>query len=174
MKNQDHIPYAADEHDEHPGSNSAKFRRLMALLTRAKIKDDARHDLVYAWTNGRTASSRELTGNELSDLVWKFENHFDAPAVDLYLQAECKRLRAIVLKIATDCGIKEITDFAKFNKFMLEYSILKKELHRYTLNELHQLVVQFRGIETHYRNSAHTPGTKAWYHKNGMEVPCGN
>ncbi|MFK5282654.1 hypothetical protein ACI3PL_24125, partial [Lacticaseibacillus paracasei] len=87
-----------------------------------------------------------------------FENHFDAAAVDLTIQAECKKLRAVVLKIATDTGIKEPSDFVKFNRFMRDYSILKKELHKYTIEELHKLITQFRGIETNYRNSAHQAG----------------
>jgi hypothetical protein len=169
--NTEHIPHSESGNNQQA---EAKRRRLMALLTRAKISDDARHDLVYAWTNGRTSSSRDLLPQELTDLVWKFENHFDAPAVDLYLEAERKRLRSIVLKIATETGIKEPNDFIKFNRFMMEYSILKKELHKYTLEELHPLVRQFRGIETNFKNSASHPGTKAWFASNGLPTITNN
>lgn len=172
MKNHDQIPYSAgSDASEGKGSNTGSFRRLMALLNRAKINDDARHDLVYSWTRGRTASSRELTEAEIKDLIWKFENHFDAPAVTLYVESEMKRRRSIVLNMATETGIKEPTDFESFNRFMATRSIYKKELHKYTLTELDELIKQFRGLERNFNDSATHPGTKAWYKANGMPVP---
>ena len=174
MKNQDHIPYEGNEQDSRSGSNTGSFRRLMALLSRAKINDDARHDLVYSWTKGRTASSTGLTDSEIKDLIWKFENHFDAPAVNLYVESEMKRRRSIVLTMATETGIKEPNDFASFNRFMASRSIYKKELHKYTLTELDELIKQFRGLERNFNDSALHPGTKAWYKANGMPVATEN
>lgn len=175
MKNHNQIPYnASSDAGEGKGSNTGAFRRLMALLTRAKINEDARHDLVYSWTKGRTASSRELTESEIKDLIWKFENHFDAPAVTLYVESEMKRRRSIVLTMATETGIKEPNDFASFNRFMLSRSVYKKDLRKYTLTELDELIIQFRGLERNFNTSATHPGTKAWYKANGMPVPTEN
>lgn len=166
--NDQHIPFEANDPQ---AIREATRRRMMALFAKARLNDDMRHELVYAWTQGRTQSSSELEVQEMRDIIWKFEHQFDAPATVMYIEAEKKKLRAIVLKIATDTGIKEPENFEKFNRFMLNHSILKKELHRYTLEELFELVKQFRGLESHYRRSATTAGTKAWYHANGLPIP---
>lgn len=171
MPNNQHIPQNPND----PAAiKEAARRRMMALFAKARITEDMRHDLVYAWTNGRTNSSSKLDLSEMRDLCWKLENNFDAPATVMYLEAERKKLRAIVLKIATDTGIKEPSDFVKFNRFMKEYSILKKDLHKYTLEELHDLVKQFRGLERNYERSSQQPGTKAWHHAAGFPIPAEN
>ena len=170
--NQEHLPIESSGSGS--GRSNGMFRHLMGLLTKAKINDDARHDLVHAWTNGRTSSSKDLSASEIRDLVWKFENHFDAPAVDMYIELECKKLRSIVLKIASEVGIKEPNDFKVFNDFMKSRSILKKELHRYKLEELHELVKQFRGLQRNFARSAERPGTKAWYLERGISQPVAN
>lgn len=171
MKNDEHIP---QNPDDQTAAFQATRRRMMALFTRARIDDDMRHELVNAWTNGRTSSSASLFLSEMKDLIWKLENNFDAPATILYLEAERKKLRSIVLRIATDTGIKDPHDFVRFNRFMKEYSVLKKDLHKYTLEELQQLVRQFRALESNYKQSATHPGTKAWYQSSGIPVPVEN
>ena len=154
--------------------NKTLFGHMMALLSTHGITDDARHDLIFSWTNGRTSSSKDLNDTEIRDLCFKLEHQFDAPTVDMYLQLECKKLRSQVLKIATEVGIKDPDDFIRFNRFMKEHSILHKELKNYTLTELHELVKQFRSIERNYQHAAVTPGTKAWYHANRMTEPATN
>lgn len=160
-----------------PRKLSPLHGRLMGLLTRAGISDDERHNLVYAWTKGRTQSSVELTGDELRDLVWKFENQYTAAGneatgtragINLEVEYEMKRLRSIILKIASHVGIKEPDSFTTFNHFMVNRSILKKPLHKYTLSELTELRMQFHQIEKNYDRSAENGGTKAWFHKQQM------
>lgn len=164
-----HIPQGANDPQ---AIREATRRRMMALFSKARLTDDLRHDLVYAWTKGRTQSSTKLELQEMRDIIWKFENQFDAPATVLYLEAEKKKLRAIVLKIATETGIKEPDNFIRFNRFMIDYSILKKEMHKYTLEELFDLVKQFRGLQRNFERSAASPGTNAWYHAAGLPIPC--
>lgn len=163
-----------------PRKISPLHGRLMALLHRAGIDDNARHDLVYAWTKGRTKSSTMLTGEEIRDLVWRFEHEFQQGrhevdgtrmGVDLIVTFEMKRIRSVILKIATYVGLKEPNSFDRFNNFMKNRSVLKKELHKYTLDELHLLQAQFRQIEKNYERSANTGGTKAWYDKHGIPEP---
>ncbi len=85
-----------------------------------------------------------------------------------------KQKRSIVLKIATDCDIKESTDFKKFNAWMLKNSILKKQLNAYNYTELDDLIIQFRGIKRNYENSSEKVGTKAWHHTTGIPKPNNN
>ena len=77
--------------------------------------------------------------------------------------------RSIVLTIATRTGIKDADSWEKFNRWMLNNSVLKKELHKYKLDELDKLIKQFRGLEANYRKSAEKTGTKAWMHKNKFQ-----
>jgi hypothetical protein len=171
MPTNQHIP---QNPNNQAALKEAARRRMMQLFTKQHMPDDLRHDLINAWTGGRTSSTKDLELSEMKDLIFKLETNFDAPSAALYLESERKKLRAVVLKIATDTGIKEPTDFVRFNSFMKNYSILKKEMHKYTLDELQDLVKQFRGLERHYRASSQQPGTKAWYHSAGLPVPVEN
>ncbi len=79
-----------------------------------------------------------------------------------------KKLRSQVLTIATRTGIHDTNDWEKFNRFMLHNTIYKKSLNLYTLEELEELVKQFRALEFNYNNSANKVGTKAWAHKRNL------
>ena len=77
--------------------------------------------------------------------------------------------RSIVLIIATRTGIKDADSWEKFNRWMLNNSVLKKELHKYKLDELDKLIKQFRGLEANYRKSAEKTGTKKKKKKNKFQ-----
>lgn len=147
----------------------------MRILTRIGIDDKGRHDLIYAWTSGRTTSSKELRPDELQNLIWKLENdfHFQSNIVPL-TEIERRKKRAQVLAIAQRCGIHDGASFTKFNSFMKNSSILKKPLNEYALDELDRLVKQFRALEQNYLASAEHAGTKAYYHSKGLEEPSDN
>lgn len=76
-----------------------------------------------------------------------------------------KKLRSQVLTIATRTGIHDTNDWDKFNRFMLYNSLHKKSLNLYNLEELEELVQQFRALERNYKKSAEKTGTKAWAHR---------
>lgn len=155
---------------------SSKRRRLMALLSKAGIDDDTRHNLVYAWTNGRTNSSRELTGSEVDDLVWKFENDFlfranPRQAASALMELAIKQKRSAVLAIAQRTGIHEGASFSRFNQWMKNRSVLKKRLNDYTFDELDQLIQQMHALEANFKRSAEKAFSKAWHqHYNIPEV----
>lgn len=79
-----------------------------------------------------------------------------------------KRKRSIILTIATKTGIKEPDSWTKFNNWMKNSSILKKELHAYNYTELDELTKQFRALEANYNQSAKKVGNKAWHHATGI------
>jgi len=148
--------------------NESKHRQLMAILTKQGYDADARHDLIYSFTEGRTISTRDLFDLEMTELV----NQLQGGSVETHdrasLQIALKEKRAIVLAIAQRTGIHEGTSFSKFNAFMEARSILKKRLNKYTLDELDQLIKQFRGLEANFQKSAENAGTKAWNKANGF------
>lgn len=101
--------------------------------------------------------------------VVEFSNNRSA-SISAEQELIMKRKRSIVLKLATNTGIKEPNDWKRFNGWMKEYSILKKELHAYTYDELDDLTKQFRALQDNYTKSAIKTGTKAWHHANGIPV----
>ncbi|PTN08060.1 hypothetical protein C8N47_111100 [Mangrovibacterium marinum] len=146
-----------------------KHRKLMTLLTKLGMDKDQRHELIYSWTGGRTSSSKELYSDEMANLIWKLENDFNFKTnLNPLMEVERRNKRSQVLAIAQRCGIHEGTSFEKFNSFMLNRSILKKELHKYSLLELDDLIKQFRGLEQNYRSSASHAGTKAYNRERGF------
>lgn len=79
-----------------------------------------------------------------------------------------KRKRSIILTIATHTGIKEADSWTKFNNWMKNSSIYKKELNAYDYTELDELTKQFRALEANYNESAKKIGNKAWHHATGI------
>jgi hypothetical protein len=152
-----------------------KHKQLMALLSRAGIDEQTRHDLVRGWTAGRTNSSKGLTIQELTDIVWKLQNDSSfaqniRSASEALLQIQLKKKRTVILTIAQRIGLHSGTDFTRFNSFMQNSSVLHKKLQKYTLEELDVLTKQFRAIEQNYNRSAATAGTKAWQHNHGFSA----
>jgi len=147
--------------------NESKHRQLMAILNKKGFDADSRHELIYSFTDGRTKSSRELYDLELTELVNEL-NKIEQASSQLTEKLALKEKRSIVLTIAQRVGIHEGTNFDKFNAFMETRSILKKRLSKYTLDELDELIKQFRGLEANFQKSAEKAGTKAWNKVNGF------
>ena len=151
----------------------------MALLSKAGVDEETRHDLVYSWTAGRTQSTTELYEQELTDLIWKIENDaFFAGNIrhtaNAMLELEIKRKRSVVLAVAQRVGIHTGTDFDKFNAWMEARSILKKRLSKYTFEELDELISQMHQLEANFKKSAEKAGTKAWYQHYGLKESSEN
>jgi hypothetical protein len=85
-----------------------------------------------------------------------------------------KRKRSVILTLATHTGIKEPDSWTKFNNWMKNSSILKKELNAYEYDELDNLTKQFQALKANYENSAEKMGTKAWHHSTGIPKPSTN
>ena len=113
-------------------------RKLMTLLSKAGVDDDTRHEMIYRITNGRTKSSKELTTDELKELINLFTSNY---------KENTRRLRSEILAIATRTGIHDPSNWDKFNAFMIHRSIKHKPLNEYSLDELKELRRQFRAIE---------------------------
>ena len=147
--------------------NESKHRQLMAILNKEGYDADARHDLIYSFTEGRTVSTRDLFDIELTELVNQLLSSRNKSS-ELAEKISLKEKRSIVLTIAQRTGIHEGTNFEKFNAFMEARSILKKRLNKYTIDELDELIKQFRGLEANFQKSAENAGTKAWNKSNGF------
>lgn len=51
----------------------ATLKQLMTILSIQKVSDEDRAQLICSWTKGRTTSARELTPQEMDDIVTKLQ-----------------------------------------------------------------------------------------------------
>jgi hypothetical protein len=148
------------------------IKKLMTLMSKHGIVEN-RSEYISAWTNGRTTSARNLSHDELQSICEKLD--VTAPTTDnAHEVLALRKKRSIVLKIATDIGLKSPTDFVNFNRWMLNRSIHKKELHKYDLDDIDDLIAQLRKAERNFNNSSKIKGTKAYYAKRGFQQPQSN
>lgn len=148
----------------------ATIKQVMTLLGKAGIKEDLKKEMVLSFTNGRTDSVRSLSVQELG----VFSRLLNSKIKPADLELELRRKRSIVLKLATETGIKAPDNWTRFNGWMHKSSVLKKELHAYDYDELDVLIRQFRGLKANYDHSAAKTGTKAWHHATGIPTISNN
>lgn len=114
------------------------------------------------------SDSDSAVNNFLNGKKREVEASKKAGSVSADMELIMKRKRSVILTIATNTGIKEPNSWSKFNLWMKNNSIFKKELHAYDFDELDQLTRQFRGIEKNYNESAKKVGNVAWHHATGI------
>jgi hypothetical protein len=105
------------------------------------------------YSDNRTSHTAELTISECNRLIGGLQGKLvvQPKPVDML-----KRKRSIVLNLAVKAGFvienkgngKEV-DYVRFNKFMLERSVLKKKFSAYTVEELDGLITQFKMVVKH-------------------------
>ena len=105
-------------------------------------------DLVLAFTDGRTQSSREMSTIEAQQYInylKGLDNTTDAAnTMRRKILSMCHRLNW-----TKESGV----DMPRINNWCLASSYLKKELNQYTYQELPKLVSQFRTVYLHYIKS---------------------
>lgn len=142
------------------------IKQLQTLFTKLGIAETERHERIGAWTSGRTESAKELQADELEELYESLVSEFNREKEQLQ---KVKRLRiSAILAIATREGIKHPNNWDSFNRFMLHRSVVKKFLNLCDLEELEQVLTQFRALEQNNAKSAEKAGTKAYFNQFGM------
>ncbi|MRI64609.1 hypothetical protein EDM00_11525 [Ornithobacterium rhinotracheale] len=124
---------------------------------------------VSAMSDGRTTLLEELNEKELNLLLKCYapKPNINDYVTHLEIEDEKKRLRSIVLKIATKIGVHNPESWEPFNQFMLKSSILHKPLKDYDLEELKELVKQFKSMERKEEAYRKVAGSKPWYRQLG-------
>lgn len=124
--------------------------------------------IVSGFTGHRTTLLEELTPAEAEKLLKIYrpaqrsvDEEFNALKEELLI----KEWRSKILANAEKAGIKEPGGFHKFNNWMLNRSMCKKQLTAYTLEELRALSRQIHGVITNNGRSAQRTMTKAWWKK---------
>lgn len=150
----------------------ATVKKLQTLFSKLGVSKDQRHERIYAWTSGRTQSSKDLENDELIELCESLLSEFNK--VKAKIEDDKKKKKSIILTIATRTGVKSPSDWDSFNHFMLHSSVVKKSLNLCGLDELDTVISQFRALEANNAKSAQKAGTKAYWREFGLNKPNNN
>lgn len=149
----------------------ATIKKLQTIFSQRGMSVEERHEVIYNFTEGRTASSRELSPAELEDLcnalqgVKKSKTRLMSECLTILELEGIHRPNEPILEI-TEKGAKPNPWF-HLNKWMLERSVYKKPLPYYSINELEVLLKQLHKLADNNRKSAKKPLNKAWFRKQG-------
>lgn len=144
----------------------ATHRQLMTLFSKLGVDDEQRHDIIAEFTKGRTESTKDLYAHEVNELCTRLQGMLPQNTHRAQEELLLRKKRSVVLSIATRVGLHTSDDWGKFNRWMLERSILKKPLHLYNMDELNELIKQMYALEGNYNRSANKALMKAWLHRN--------
>lgn len=101
--------------------------RLHALVGQLRLDKEEKAELVKAFTNGRSYSSKDLTFAEADLLIKYLESQVDG---------SIKKMRSKIINIAKDIGLTKggEVDWERLNNFLIKK--FKKPLNQLTRDEL--------------------------------------
>lgn len=125
------------------GITKSQNSLLHGLLNANKLMEQ-KESLVFAFTNGRSRSSKDLTYQEAGELITHLKS-LDSG----------HKMRRKIIKLAHDMGWKlagtKKIDMQRIDNWCLQFGFGKKALMDYSSTELPKLVTQFEnGPYKHY------------------------
>lgn len=132
-----------------------KHGRLYGLLNKKQMMEQ-RHELFQSYSKNRTRDSKDLSEQEMDDLI-RFLEFYNVGG----MQSGCKtdfekgdKMRKRVLSLCYEYGWtrhdavknKRVVDYAKLNAWLLKSGYLHKSLNQYKYAELPKLVTQFENV----------------------------
>lgn len=122
-------------------------KRFWALIKRLGMEEEEKYALVRSFSNGRTASFSALEKQEESRMLNYMQHEADKLNVKSNGEAYAgdKMRKKVISKVASYMGLKDL-DMEAIRKFVLEIGYLKKDLNRYSFEELPKLVTQMEAI----------------------------
>lgn len=117
------------------------FARFYALLAKCPSAD--KESLVMQFTDGRTASLREMTEEEYEEMCAALE---EAAGPDREYRERLRRLRSSVLLRIGRLGISTVDNWDGIDAFCLSPRIAGKEFRRLSAGELEELVRKLESI----------------------------
>lgn len=115
---------------------------IFGYINSLGIDEEMRRDLIWAQTNGRTASLREVNRNE-ADSIIKYLTELSGN--------DANRLRKKMLSVAHKLGWvnDDKVDVNRVNNWCVKYGYLHKPFNHYTSKELIKLITQFKQLLPH-------------------------
>lgn len=117
------------------------FARFYALLAKCPCAD--KESLVLQFTDGRTASLREMTAGEYEEMCAALE---EAAGPDREQRERLRRLRSSALLRIGRLGISTVDNWDGIDAFCLSPRIAGKEFRKLTADELETLVRKLESI----------------------------
>lgn len=132
-----------------------QLKALHATFHRLRMDDDARHECIYAFTSGRTESSKELTMDEARLLMSRLNE--DDERVRRMLIEEARTLCRSIYYLSTqisflnkDFPTDTQEDFemnkAKIDVWARKYSRFRKNIRQMNVSELREVKKQLEAI----------------------------
>lgn len=120
-------------------TNFGRFYSAFHKLTIHGEPEESKRQLVLQYTAGRTASLKEMTWKEYTDLCIALEGMNGT-------RDELKRRRSIVLKLMQELDV-DTTDWAQINDFCRHPRIAGKPFGQLSIDELAELAIKLRTIK---------------------------
>lgn len=95
---------------------TAQRRKLFYIFSQVGFDDDARHDLVLEWTNGRTNSLSGLTFIEAQQMIRNFDEMQRHPQQRVYDNSQDIKRKGVIRAIFAyldNCGIEANVEYVK-------------------------------------------------------------
>ncbi len=127
-------------------------KALYSLLSQEGINADAKAELVYQFTNGRTERSSEMYKNECQELIDCLQMR-QANKTKKFSPGQKQRSKILSIchelgwfdKFSPEKG-KIMVDIEKLNDWLKEKGAVKKDLNSLTIQDLNKVVTQFKNI----------------------------
>lgn len=132
-----------------------QLKALHATFHRLRMDDDARHECIYAFTSGRTESSKELTMDEARLLMSRLNEDDEQMRRMLIEEARtlCRSIYYLSTRISflnKDFPTDTQEDFemnkAKIDVWARRYSRFRKNIRQMNVSELREVKKQLEAI----------------------------
>jgi len=140
-------------------TKSRNYSVFWALLGKMPGKDgDLKENLVYAISNSRTSSLKELTDKEYTELVRWMANRVGFENKRKPTTEGERELRSVVLKLLDKLGIHAINDdWSAVNSFLLDPKIAGRLLYELDEQDLGILIRKINSIIDKNKASGQLP-----------------
>lgn len=139
-----------------------QLKALHAAFRSHGMDDEARHDCIYSFTDGRTQSSKELTFEEARQLISKLNEEDERVRKMLLAEGRtlCRSIYYLSTKISflnKDFPTQTPEDFemnkAKVDVWARKYSKYHKNIRQMNVNELREVKRQLEAIARKEKDS---------------------
>lgn len=125
--------------------NNQQNKRLHQLLGDLKLSKEAKEDLVYRFTNGRSTSSASMSVTECDAMINELARNLKNSRAE-----KMDKMRKKIFSICHDLQWElpdGKVDQEKLNNWLMKYGFKHKPLNDYSEKELPTLVTQFENLQ---------------------------
>lgn len=133
-------PYTPDQ-----PRTKAQNARLFTLLGKLRLGEDERHELAFAFSDGRTSSTRELRAYECNNLIHHLEKMLKAHPEEVKHYNMRRKVFSLAHQLGWELPNGKV-DMVRLNGFCLKRTACKKPLLAMTVKELVAVVTQLENI----------------------------